>query len=54
MKATVFPEVTTKRLVCGDSSIEVTGAENRSVVVNLRVRRSHHLDGVSFSVRVHG
>lgn len=43
MKATVLPEVTTRRFVCCESSIEVIGPGKLRLVVNLRVRRSHHL-----------
>ena len=44
MNETVFPEVTTSRFVCGESSIEVIGLGKVKLVVNVRVRRSHHLD----------
>ena len=44
MNETVFPEVTTSRFVCGESSIEVIGLGKVKLVVNVRVRRSHHLE----------
>ena len=43
MKATIFPDVTTSRCVCEESSIEVIGLSNVIFLVILRVRRSHHL-----------
>ena len=43
MNETVLPDVTTMRLVCGESSIDVIGPGNVKCVVNVRVRRSHHL-----------
>jgi hypothetical protein len=43
MKATMFPDVTTSRCVCEESSIEVIGLSNVNFLVILRVRRSHHL-----------
>src|SRR6266566_954636 len=43
MKATTFPDVTTSRCVCEESSIEVIGWSNDIFLVTVRVRRSHHL-----------
>lgn len=43
MKATVFPEVTTRRCVCDDHSIEVIELGKVSVVERVLVRKSHHL-----------
>ena len=43
MKATMFPDVTTSRCVCKESSIEVIGLSNDIFLVTLHVRRSHHL-----------
>lgn len=43
INATVFPDVTTRRFVCGDNSIDVMGPGNVRFVVSVRVRRSHHL-----------
>ena len=46
MKDTVFPEVTTILLVCGDNSIDVIGFGKLRLVEKVRVRRSHHLSYV--------
>ena len=46
MKDTVFPEVTTILLVCGDNSIDVIGFGKLRLVETVRVRRSHHLSHV--------
>ena len=46
MKDTVFPEVTTILLVCGDNSIDVIGFGKLRLVETVRVRRSHHLSYV--------
>lgn len=43
MNATVLPEVTTSRLVCGDNSMDVIGPLKLMLVVSVRVRKSHHL-----------
>ena len=43
MNETVFPDVTTSLLVCGESSIDVIGPGKVRLVVSVRVRRSHHL-----------
>ena len=43
MKDTVVPEVTTRRWVCGDHSMDVMGFAKLRVVVKFLVRRSHHL-----------
>lgn len=43
MNETVFPEVTTSRFVCGESSIDVMGSGNLRLVLRFLVRRSHHL-----------
>jgi len=43
MNDTVFPDVTTKRDVWLESSIDVIGSVKDRFVVSLRVRRSHHL-----------
>jgi hypothetical protein len=43
INATVFPDVTTRRFVCGDSSIDVIALGNVRLVVSFRVRKSHHL-----------
>jgi len=43
MKATVFPDVTTSRAVCKESSIEVIGFLKGISITFLSKRQSHHL-----------
>jgi hypothetical protein len=43
INATDFPDVTTRRCVCGDNSMDVIGPGNVRHFVRVRVRRSHHL-----------
>lgn len=54
MKETVFPDVTTKRDVCAENSIDVIGFGNERLVVSLRVRKSHHLASGEYNVRQMG
>lgn len=50
INATVSPDVTTSRLVCTESSMDVMGFGKASEVVSLRVRKSHHLKTYEYSV----
>lgn len=52
MNATVLPEVTTSRLVCGESSMDVIGPGKVMLVDRLFVRRSHHLQPSVLSIRL--
>jgi hypothetical protein len=40
---TVFPDVTTMRPVCGDSSMDVMGFAKLRLSMSCLVRKSHHL-----------
>lgn len=52
MNATVLPEVTTKRCVGIDISMDVMGLGKARLVVSFLVRRSHHLIGLVQSLSV--